>query len=153
VEKQLLRSKVELDWLQRKARPLVRVVRHLIREKAIEADVTRYIEDVEDHLETFIEELSRSMQVCDSLREQVRSYRDRQQQFVLYVLAIVTTLFTPMQLLTGVYGMNWQDEKGQPTVPGLGPLTRDRGWYLFWGLGCTVVTILYLTFRWVLKWI
>ena len=73
--------------------------------------VTQYLEDVEDHLETYIEEISRSIgvswnnistwhhvacfsrlpqlehpslnttrEVCDSLRDQVRSFRDREQQ-------------------------------------------------------------------------
>lgn len=153
VDKQLLRSKVDLDWLQRKARPLVRVVKHLIREATIESDVKRYIEDVEDHLETFIEEMSRCMAMCDSLREQVRSHRDRQQQHVLYALTIVTTLFTPMQLLTGIYGMNFQDDEGLPVVPGLGSLTKDRGWYLFWALGCSIVFGLLFVFRFFLRWI
>lgn len=77
-------------------------------------EVTQYLEDVEDHLETYLEEISRSIgathseiedflrseiflssamqcpirwqphgsQVCDSLRDQVRSFRDREQQGV-----------------------------------------------------------------------
>lgn len=153
VERDLFRMKVELDWLQRKARPMVRVVKHLIRERSIEPDVTRYLEDVEDHLETFIEEISRSVGVCDSLRDQVRSYRDRERQGVLYVLAIVTSMFTPMQLLTGIYGMNWQDAQGKPFIPFLGSLSADRGWWLFWGLGLAVVSSIFFTFRVFLKWI
>ncbi|CAE8584843.1 unnamed protein product, partial [Polarella glacialis] len=153
IEKLMLRTKVELDWLQRKARPMVRVVKHLIHDKTIDPDVTRYLEDVEDHLETFIEEVSRSMGICDSLRDQVRSFRDRERQGVLYVLALVTTMFTPLQLLTGMYGMNWQDVDGKPVVPGLGVLTAERGWFLFWGLGAAIVLSIYLCFRLVLKWI
>ncbi|CAE8665107.1 unnamed protein product, partial [Polarella glacialis] len=56
VEKRLLQNKVELDWLQRKLRPMLRVLKHLIRDKVIDPDVTRYLEDVEDHLGTFLEE-------------------------------------------------------------------------------------------------
>lgn len=153
VEKQLLRCKVELDWLQRKVRPMIRVVRHLIHDRTIDPEVTRYIEDVEDHLDTFLEEISRSVGVCDSLRDQVRSHRERQQQRVLYVLALVTTMFLPMQVLTGMYGMNFQDADGNPAVPGLGQLTEDRGAYLFWGLGVIMMSLIFLTYRLVLRWI
>jgi len=115
VEKRLLRSKVELDWLQRKVRPMVKVVKHIIKDKAIDPDVTRYLEDIEDHLNTFLEEVSRIMGVCHSLRDEVNSYRDRQQQKVLYVLTLVTTLIMPTHLLTGIFGMNWQDAAPQLT--------------------------------------
>ena len=93
-------------------------------------------------------QVSRIMGVCHSLRDEVNSYRDRQQQKVLYVLTLVTTLVMPTHLLTGIFGMNWQDEagywavnrfwqlgqNGDPVVPGLGKMEEQRGYYLFWGL-------------------
>jgi len=152
VEKKLLWTRVELEWVQRKVRPISRVVRHLIHDKAIVGDVTQYLEDVEDHLETYIEEISRSIGVCDSLRDQVRSFRDREQQGVVYVLALVTTMTTPLQLLASMYGMNFVDDKGHPVVPGLGRLDMKRGYCLFWGLGVAIVSAIYISFRYVLKW-
>ncbi|CAE7186877.1 corA, partial [Symbiodinium necroappetens] len=124
---------VELDWVQRKVRPILKVLKHLIKDKAIDPDVTRYLEDVEDHLNLFLEEVSRIIGVCNSLRDEVNSYRDRQQQKVLYVLTLVTTLVMPTHLLTGIFGMNWIDEEGQPVVPGFGVMAENRGYYLFWG--------------------
>lgn len=153
VEKRLLRSKVELDWLQRKVRPMIKVLKHIIRDKAFDPNVTRYLEDIEDHLNTFLEEVSRIMGVCHSLRDEVNSYRDRQQQKVLYVLTLVTTLLMPTHLLTGIFGMNWQDEEGKPVVPGLGVMEESRGYYLFWGLSVGLTTLIWLTFSRVLKWI
>eukprot|EP00931_Biecheleriopsis_adriatica_P022053 TRINITY_DN14272_c0_g2_i1.p1 TRINITY_DN14272_c0_g2~~TRINITY_DN14272_c0_g2_i1.p1 ORF type:complete len:515 (-),score=78.81 TRINITY_DN14272_c0_g2_i1:68-1417(-) len=153
VEKKLLWTKVELDWLQRKARPMVRVIKHLIHDKSIDQDVTRYLEDVEDHLETFIEEISRSINVCDSLRDQVRAFRDREEQGVVYILALVTTLFVPLQLLTGMYGMNFVDNEGKPVVPGFGRLDADRGYVLFWGLGTAICLAIFLSFRYILRWV
>ncbi|CAJ1342230.1 unnamed protein product [Effrenium voratum] len=152
VEKKLLWTRVELEWVQRKVRPMIRVVRHLIHDKTIEADVTQYLEDVEDHLETYVEEISRSIGVCDSLRDQVRSFRDREQQGVLYVLALVTTMTTPMQILASMYGMNFFDDKDRPVVPGLGRLDKQRGYTLFWGLGIMIMLSIYISFRFVLKW-
>ena len=52
---------------------------------------------------------------------------------VLYVLTLVTTLVMPTHLLTGIFGMNWQDDAGKPVVPGLGVMEESRGYYLFWG--------------------
>jgi len=152
VEKKLLWTRVELEWVQRKVRPMIRVVRHMIHEKSIEANVTQYLEDVEDHLETYLEEISRSIGVCDSLRDQVRSFRDREQQGVLYVLALVTTMTSPMQLLSSMYGMNFIDSLNRPVVPGLGPMDQKRGYSLFWGLGVAIVSTIYISFRFVLKW-
>jgi len=153
VEKRLLRSKVELDWVQRKVRPILKVLKHLIKDKAIDPDVTRYLEDVEDHLNLFLEEVSRIIGVCNSLRDEVNSYRDRQQQKVLYVLTLVTTLVMPTHLLTGIFGMNWQDEAGQPVVPGFGVMAEKRGYYLFWGTSITFTFVIWTTFRRILKWI
>lgn len=152
VEKKLLWTRVELEWVQRKVRPMIRVVRHMIHEKVIEANVTQYLEDVEDHLETYLEEISRSIGVCDSLRDQVRSFRDREQQGVLYVLALVTTMTSPMQLLASMYGMNFIDKLNRPVVPGLGLMDEKRGYPLFWGLGVAIVSTIYISFRFVLKW-
>lgn len=152
VEKKLLWTRVELEWVQRKVRPMIRVVRHMIHEKSIEADVTQYLEDVEDHLGTYLEEISRSIGVCDSLRDQVRSLRDRDQQGVLYALALVTTMTSPMQLLSSMYGMNFVNTMNQPVVPGLGPMEVKRGYSLFWGLGVAIVSTIYISFRFVLKW-
>ncbi|CAE7299335.1 DDO [Symbiodinium natans] len=153
LEKRLLRSKVELDWVQRKVRPIQKVIKHLIKDKAIDPDVTRYLEDVEDHLNLFLEEVSRIIGVCNSLRDEVNSYRDRQQQKVLYVLTLVTTLVMPTHLLTGIFGMNWQDEAGQPVVPGFGVMAESRGYYQFWGASITLTLLIWTTFRRILKWI
>eukprot|EP00931_Biecheleriopsis_adriatica_P060934 TRINITY_DN36610_c0_g2_i1.p1 TRINITY_DN36610_c0_g2~~TRINITY_DN36610_c0_g2_i1.p1 ORF type:complete len:717 (-),score=146.00 TRINITY_DN36610_c0_g2_i1:57-2207(-) len=153
VEKRLLRSKVELDWLQRKVRPMIKVIKHLIRDKAIDPDVTRYLEDIEDHLNTFLEEVSRIIGVCNSLRDEMNSYRDRQQQKVLYVLTLVTTIVMPTHLLTGIFGMNWIDENGKPVVPGLGIMEEKRGYWLFWGTSMSLTIVIYFMFSRVLKWI
>eukprot|EP00930_Biecheleria_cincta_P073158 TRINITY_DN60482_c0_g1_i1.p1 TRINITY_DN60482_c0_g1~~TRINITY_DN60482_c0_g1_i1.p1 ORF type:complete len:398 (-),score=76.61 TRINITY_DN60482_c0_g1_i1:70-1242(-) len=153
VEKRLLRSKVELDWLQRKVRPMIKVIKHLIRDKAIDPDVTRYLEDIEDHLGTFLEEVSRIIGVCNSLRDEVHSFRDRQQSKVLYVLTLVTTLVMPTHLLTGIFGMNWQDENGKPVVPGLGVMHERRGYIEFWGTSLVATVLIYIIFSRVLKWI
>ena len=48
---------MELDWLQRKVRPMIKVLKHIIRDKAFDPEVTRYLEDIEDHLNTFLEEV------------------------------------------------------------------------------------------------
>ena len=51
---------------------------------------------------------------------------------VLYVLTLVTTLIMPTHLLTGIFGMNWQDAAPQLTSwaswAGPGVICSRRGW-------------------------
>jgi len=150
--KELLRSKADLDNLQREVRPMQRVLKHLIADKDIDTEVHRYLEDVCDHLNTFIEETQKMAQICDSLRDEMRTYREQKQGDVLYVLAIFTVLFMPMQLLTGIYGMNFQDETGAPVVPGLGIMMEERGYWMFWGIFGVLFMMLSFIFSCVLKW-
>lgn len=152
VEKRLLLSKVELDWLQRKVRPTVRVLKHLIHDRAIDEDVRRYLEDVEDHLTTFLEDVGSIIAVCNSLRDEVTAYRNRHQDKVLYLLTLVTIMVMPSHLLTGLYGMNFQDDAGKPEVPGLGPLLESRGYLLFWGFSFLMTAGIYIIFSQVLGW-
>ncbi|CAJ1409130.1 unnamed protein product [Effrenium voratum] len=146
-------KKIRARHQSHSAHCIAAVTLHLNALKAIDPNVTRYLEDIEDHLNTFLEEVSRIMGVCNSLRDEVNSYRDRQQQKVLYVLTLVTTLVMPTHLLTGIFGMNWQDEEGKPVVPGLGVMEESRGYFLFWGLAITLTALIWFTFSRVLKWI
>lgn len=150
--KRLLHCKLELNWLQQKVRPMERVVRHLMAENDMDPEVTRYLEDVEDHLTEFIEEAKRLVELSDTLKEALASLLNSRQQDVLYVLTAITTLMAPTQILTGLYGMNFLNAAGEPTIPLLGRLDEGRGWYLFWGLGGVLTLLVYVYITKVLRW-
>merc|ERR550532_2897494 len=49
----------------------------------------------------------------------------------LFVLTVATTVFAPVQFIAGVYGMNFANLDGTPTVP---ELLWRHGYSAFWGL-------------------
>lgn len=63
-----------------------------------------YLEDVLDHVVRGLEEIGGCIEMCDSTKEEFKSLRDQRTNDVLYTLTIVTTLFVPLQFLTGLYG-------------------------------------------------
>lgn len=46
-------------------------------------------------------------QLCDGFKEEAHSYREQRTSQVLYVLAIVTSIFVPLQFISSVEGMNF----------------------------------------------
>merc|ERR1712066_850401 len=48
---------------------------------------------------------------------------------MLLVLTVATALFAPVQFLAGVYGMNFVNADGHPTIP---ELLWPHGYYYFW---------------------
>merc|ERR1711874_75652 len=47
----------------------------------------------------------------------------------LFVLTMLTSVFTPLTFASGVYGMNFTNLGGQPTIP---ELLNPDGYYYFW---------------------
>ena len=54
-----------------------------------------------------------------SLMDQSAAHQDQRMNDTLYFLTLVTTAIIPMQVLTGLYGMNFVDSEGSPTMPEL----------------------------------
>lgn len=68
----------------------------------------------------------------------MQSLQDERMNRMLFILTVSTTLFTPLTFATGVYGMNFVDKDGHPTIP---ELLNPHGYFYFW---CFV--IIYLMF-------
>ena len=58
----------------------------------------------------------------------------------LYILSVVTTIFLPITLITGVFGMNLGGLPGQQAAYGF--------WYGIGFMGVVVIATLYLLRRW-----
>ena len=122
--KEIIVMKRDLEWLQHELRPMLIVLRHLIADKNIGVEVTHYLEDVEDHMNLVIDELSSSARECEAMREEFNSYSDRRMNDVLYLLTLVTTIFVPAQFFTGYFGMNFVDsDTGEPAL-----VLLNSGW-------------------------
>merc|ERR1712224_1145740 len=55
----------------------------------------------------------------------VKQFVDNTQSQALFVLALVTGIFVPLQFLTGVYGMNWDN---------MPELHHKEGYFTLWGI-------------------
>ena len=86
--------------------------------------------DALDRMETTVEELSAIEQREAALEAEVASRLAEETNRNLYVLSIVTVLFAPMTLITGIFGMN---------VEGL-PGVHDPGGFLWVMLSMVVVS-------------
>lgn len=90
-----------------------------------------YLRDVQDCLEQSIEDLHEIGELCQHLIESHKSYLEQKSAYALSVLTVVTTTLLPIQILSGVYGMNFQKEDGSPGIP---ELMWENGYMYFWGL-------------------
>ena len=95
-------------------------------------DITKAVEDLDycrDHLSVFSEELQSKMSVSMTN--------------IMYVISLVTVIFTPLTMLTGLLGIN---------VKGIPFADYD---YAFWGV-CVIMVIMVIISFWVmrrLKWL
>lgn len=97
-----------------------------------------YLRDVYDHLVriTDLAETYRDL-VAGALEAHLSVVSNRTNE-IMRVLAIITTLFMPLTLITGIYGMNFVDM----------PELHWRYGYLFaYGLMAAIVVVMYVVFR------
>jgi len=113
-----------------------------------------YLDDVADHLEEALDDSHHLTDRCDALtvayeiavsREQARQREEAKQSDrrvqeqqnrhaerlndTLFVLTVFTAMFAPVQLISGVYGMNFVNAEGHPTIP---ELLWPNGYAYFW---------------------
>jgi len=146
--------KLQLAVVMRRLRGLQRILRRLMDDPDIASQLAGYLADVVDHLHEALEGAGHLIDMCLALSEAyehaeertqnnlhrdnalVRSFQEDRMNRLLGILTILTTTFTPLTFLAGIYGMNFVDEDGKPTIP---ELLWPHGYRDFWCL-----TILYL---------
>ncbi len=143
--KLILAASADMDNLLKEAKPLKRVLQSLADYKDWPSEeLGRYFDDIRIDVSDALESMELVIDVCNSLKGEVQTYKDGHMNDILYVLTIVTTIFVPGQFLTGLYGMNFvvgycvfrkicrrvfrasltgalllQDDDGAPTIPEL----------------------------------
>jgi len=87
------------------------------------------------HTQDYLEQAADRLSVLEDLgRTFVAATERNKSDFMnqtLFVLTIATATFLPAQFLAGVYGMNFVDSEGRPSMP---ELTSRYGYPIFWGL-------------------
>jgi magnesium transporter len=146
--------RLQLQVVTRRLRGLQRILRRAHDDEDLFAALRGYLNDVVDHVTEAYEDAGHLAEKCVSLtvsyehaedREQQQQRQDEQQlrtlqedrmNKMLFILTVLTTIFTPLTFLAGVYGMNFQDGHGTPTIP---ELVWPNGYKAFW-----IFTIVYL---------
>eukprot|EP00440_Ansanella_granifera_P037095 gb/GFBE01040255.1/.p1 GENE.gb/GFBE01040255.1/~~gb/GFBE01040255.1/.p1 ORF type:complete len:769 (+),score=160.45 gb/GFBE01040255.1/:1-2307(+) len=130
--------KLQLAVVARRLRSLQRVVRRACDYSDLHsAGSVDYWRDCADHLEEAHDDALHLAERCDALKaahEQVMERGQAEQTIIqqemsaaqaermnnmLFVLTVATFVFTPLQFVSSVYGMNFVDEQGVPTIPEL----------------------------------
>lgn len=138
---------LELRDLARSIRPLRQVLRHFINDRRFGIGVpTMYLEDVEDGIDQMLGDIAQLQEMGKTLEEAHETHRDKRMNTTLYVLSVVSAIFLPAQFVTGLYGMNFVDDDGHPTIP---ELTWPHGYRYFWSLE-GVLLLLGILFAWML---
>jgi len=122
--------KKQLMYMHRVLRPMKPVLETAI--ESSEPTVAKYLRDVHSLMVQVLDDVSEGISRCTLLGDhyntkvaQLQSEQSNRQNEVLYALTFVTILIAPMQLLTGIYGMNFA------VMP---ELEWTYGYAYFWGL-------------------
>jgi len=67
-----------------------------------------YFSDIYDHLLKVSELVSSNREITTDIRDSYLSMTSHQSNEVMKVLTIITSIFTPLTLISGIYGMNFQ---------------------------------------------
>eukprot|EP00933_Yihiella_yeosuensis_P040554 TRINITY_DN34887_c0_g1_i1.p1 TRINITY_DN34887_c0_g1~~TRINITY_DN34887_c0_g1_i1.p1 ORF type:complete len:775 (-),score=141.18 TRINITY_DN34887_c0_g1_i1:203-2527(-) len=141
-------AQLQLAVVARRLRSLQRVVRRASEYKDLHTTGSSdYWKDCADHLEEAFDDAIHLGDRCNALKasheqvmersqaERLASQQDQssaqaeRMNRMLFFLTVATTLFTPLQFMSSVYGMNFVDKEGTPTIPEL--LVKD-GYRYFW---------------------
>jgi len=104
--------------------------------RLIEDETIPFLHDVKDHMNNIVHMFDSSRDTLSDLLEINNSNTNNRLNGTMKILTIITTLFIPLTLITGIYGMNFKNmpelswQWGYPTILGIMLLTAG-GMYLF----------------------
>ncbi len=118
--------KRDLLTLRRAAWPLREVLTTLYRESTplITQETRLYLRDCYDHTVQIIDLLENYRDIASSLTDVYLSSVSNRMNEVMKVLTIFTTIFIPLTLIAGIYGMNFNTAQSPLNMP-------ELNWY--WG--------------------
>lgn len=146
--------RLQLAVVLRRLRGVLRAIRQLDTPDV--GDLSGYLRDIMDHLDEAIDDASilseKGGAIIANYERTVERYQDQAKQFVsdrlnntLFALTAITTILMPLQLIAGVYGMNFVDEEGSPTIP---ELLLPHGYSYFWQGVCIYLLVCCILIAW-----
>lgn len=148
----------QLAVVSRRLRGLQRLIRRVVEDGDLAAGTSAYVGDVRDHIDEAYEESAYLAEKCRTILETseralerhshlCRQKADERLNMMVFALTVATAIWAPVQFMAGVYGMNFVDAAGTPTIP---ELLWPNGYFDFWGLtlaylvsSCTCAALLY----------
>lgn len=106
-----LNAKKNLMLVRKLIFPLKEELRFLSRgESALFSEFThRYLNDVNDHLSFILQSVDSSREIIASMMDLLMANNANRMNSIMKTLTLVSTIFIPLTLLTGIYGMNFEN--------------------------------------------
>lgn len=97
----------QLVFLHRVVAPERDIIRQLARERSVVSEEAyRYFQDVGDHLARVEESIATYRDVAAAIMEIYLSSQSNRMNEIMKQLTVVATIFMPLTLISGIYGMN-----------------------------------------------
>ena len=134
----------EVEWMNRKIKPMRRIVQHLIDDHRIGKDLTYYINDALNNVGDIQDELTAILSLLTVMKFEFENLQDKKMNHLLGILTLTTVCVLPAQFMTGLFGMNFVDSVGDPEPK---MLSWRYGYTVFWTLSIFSTLVLYLLFK------
>ncbi len=99
---------------------------------------SKYFSDIYDHLLTLVEIIDNNREITVDLRESYLSYNSHQTNRIMQILTLITTIFMPLTLIAGIYGMNFE------YMP---ELTFQYGYFIILGMMLFIGITMFVLFK------
>ncbi|MBY0548607.1 MAG: magnesium/cobalt transporter CorA [Candidatus Obscuribacterales bacterium] len=87
--------------------------------RSIQEETRLHLRDCYDHVLRILEMLETHRDTCLGIRELYQTRVGNHLNEVMKILAIITTIFTPLTFIAGIYGMNFNPDKSPLNMPEL----------------------------------
>ena len=98
-----------------------------------------YLRDCFDHTVAVLDLVESYREMCNGLMEVYLMQANNRLSEVMKTLAVITVFFMPLTFLTGIYGMNFDRDKGN-----MPELSWGYGYIWFWCLAAAITVALFL---------
>jgi magnesium transporter len=137
--------KANIIYMRKAIWPLRDVINRLERGDSplIDPSTQRYIRDVYDHVIQIIDSVETSRDIVSGLLDIYLSSVSNKMNEIMKVLTIMATIMIPMTVISGIYGMNFQN------IP-------ELSWVLGYPMALfmmLLVAIIMITYFWKKKWL
>ncbi|MBN1478064.1 magnesium/cobalt transporter CorA [Candidatus Sumerlaeota bacterium] len=135
-----------LQMLRRSILPLREALSSLLRDQPPQFtdQVLPYLRDCQDHTVQILDEIDTQRELCASLADLHLSNISHRMNEVMKVLTIFATIFIPIGVIAGIYGMNFNTERSPWNMP---ELNWAFGYPFALGLMAAVAAVLLFLFR------